>query len=197
MTRRVRVAAGGETLHLRSEEEETPPSPGGEKRMEWDVRRQDGKTFEKGQALRFACMNCVALSLQRVSGSGRWCFSNSFILFFILFFWMCYRSRAIGLCSSAHIHTLLLTHTLTHTHAHTHLITLKTLPAHRLYALWKKFLYLLFVCINQSTKNTKETKMLNYFFMLCRLNSCKNLIIITSVKYDCFFCFVIFFLLWK
>ena len=54
-------------------------------------------------------LNCVALSEQ-----SRWRLTLTLLCsVFISFFWMCYRSRAIGLCSPN-------THTHTHTHAHTH-----------------------------------------------------------------------------
>lgn len=80
-----RLATGGVRRGcLRVPEERKKKGGGGE-----------GKTFEKGQASVFACMNCVALSLQRVSGSGCRHLSSSSSFFF---FWMCYRSRAIGLC---------------------------------------------------------------------------------------------------
>lgn len=70
----------------------------------------------------------------------------------------------IGLGQLVCVHTYTHTHTHLHAHTHTHIniyinIHPKDFSGPRLYALWKKLLYLLFVCIIQSTKNTKETKM--------------------------------------
>lgn len=119
-------------------EERTPPNPGGtreekkEGRRRWEDERRD--FWERAGLVfcffYFACVNCVALSLQRgsVSAAGvsllLLLFLFSFFLFcfyFILFFWMCYRSRANWfVLTRAHTtHTCIYTHTHPRTHMHT------------------------------------------------------------------------------